>query len=280
MLTIGTLLVTAVGVLFCTCSQSPGVHELASAVLPMSPGYERMFGISERWASVFALPATFATAYGFIFFFGKQMASMSRSRLYPSILSWTVGKNSVPYVAYLTGSVIGYVVLLCLYLLKPEYLNVIFNVCILSSFFTYICGLSSFVLFRWTFKTLKRKFLSPLGIVGAVYGIFVFGVALCGVSFFQPDDYLSIEIFAGLIFCFSLYYALFVRKSQYFSEEEQKIMLKIYVVKGNSYKLCFFSYMIKLFLVNAAKKFKNRTSKRRVGTSQAASSATMYSRIL
>ena len=232
MITIGTLLVTAVGVLFCTCSQSPGVYELASVVLPMSPGYAKMFGVSERMAAVFQLPATFATAYGFIFLFGKQMASMSRSRLYPSYLSLTVGKNSVPYAAYLTGSVIGYVVLLCLYLLKPAYLSVIFNVCILSSFLTYLCGLSSFIIFRMTFSRLKRKFMNPLGVVGAVYGMVVFGVAFCGVSFFQQDAYVSAEVFAGLVLLFSLYYVLFVRKTQYFSDEEQKIMFKTYIVRG------------------------------------------------
>ena len=229
--TISVLVVTAVAVVFCACAQSPGIVELSGTVLVLSPGFSNMFGVPKGHVAVLSFPGVYATGFGFMFLYGKQMASMSRSRLYPKFLSLSVGKNETPYAALVTGSVIGFLVLVFFHFVVHNEPEVMFNMCIMGSFVTYFFGLMSFIIFRLHYPTIERKFMNPLGIVGAVFAMIVFGVAFVGVAFFQ-DTYLHLEIFAALLVVFASFYIAFVRKTQFFSDEEQKVMLKTYIVKG------------------------------------------------
>lgn len=45
-----------------------------------------MFGISDQQATILSIPATYATAFGFIFSYGRLMVAMSDSRLLPRFL--------------------------------------------------------------------------------------------------------------------------------------------------------------------------------------------------
>jgi ethanolamine permease len=91
-----TLFITSFLILFSTSSQSPGPASLASEVLPLNPGYERAFSITSPIATVLAIPGTFATAFGFMFAYGRQIYSMSTSGLFPLFLSQTYGTHKAP----------------------------------------------------------------------------------------------------------------------------------------------------------------------------------------
>lgn len=232
MLTIFTLVITAIAILFCTASASPGVVELAGALLPLSIGYGEMFHMSERNAAYLALPGVYATAFGFMFLYGRQMSSMARSGLFHPSLGLTIGRNQTPHVALIVGSVVGYLMLVLLHFFYPSLLLSLFNICILGSFFVYLNALSSFIYFRLNFSSLHRNFTNPLGIASAVYGMTVFLVAFIGITAFQDDDQKAIILFLVLLAAFSIYYYLIAKKRQFFSPEEQTIMFVTYVIAG------------------------------------------------
>lgn len=275
MWTISVLVVTAVGVVFCACAQSPGILELSREVLVLSPGFSNMFGVPKGPVAALSFPGVYATGFGFMFLYGKQMASMSRSRLYPRFLSLTVGKNEIPYASLITGSVIGYLTLFFFHFVILHEPEVMFDMCIMGSFVTYILGLTSFIIFRLHYPTIERKFVNPLGIAGAVYAMLVFGVAFVGVAFFQKF-YWHLAMFVVLLAVFATYYFVFVRKTQFFSDEEQKIMLKTYIVKGESVVVFFTT--LTFAAANSKKKTKRRITAR-VDVS-APSSTTTYTRVL
>ena len=229
-MTIGVLIATALGILFCSASMSPGVVALASEALPLSDGYSRAFNISKRAASLLALPGVYATAFGFMFLYGRQMSSMAKSGLFPVALKQTFGPSKTPYVALLSGSAIGYCILIILYFSYRRLLSSLFNICILGSFFVYLHSFASFIVFRYKFSQLERNFTNPLGVCSAVWGMFVFVVSFIGVAAFQNDNQEAIVIFVVLLCVCSVYYYVVACKRQYFSSEEQSIMFVTYVI--------------------------------------------------
>jgi amino acid transporter len=85
----------------------------------------RMFKISSNMATILFIPATYATAFGFIFAYGTVIFAMSKSGLFPSVFLETYGKYKTPHVAFLFGSYIGYAVVILVYfvLVVQQYLN-------------------------------------------------------------------------------------------------------------------------------------------------------------
>jgi len=61
--------------------------------------------------TLLTLPSAWATAFGFIFCYGKQISSMGKSALFPKFLGRTWGEDHVPYAALMTGSVLSAAVL-------------------------------------------------------------------------------------------------------------------------------------------------------------------------
>ena len=89
-----------------------------------------MFATNNTYATLFSLPATYATAFGFIFSYGKLIVSMAESKLLPKIFTLKYGPTQAPYVAQITGSIIGYCVCLIVYYYPPLSLS-LFNICML-----------------------------------------------------------------------------------------------------------------------------------------------------
>jgi amino acid transporter len=105
-----TLLVTAFGVLFSCVSNPPGIVETTAATFPLSYGWSKIFRSSLSAADWLSFPATYATAFGFMFCYGKQMFAMARSGLFPLFIGRTWGKRGTPYTALLFGSSISLLV--------------------------------------------------------------------------------------------------------------------------------------------------------------------------
>jgi hypothetical protein len=60
-----TLFATCIGTLFSTTSIAGGSYMVSHVLLVYDTGFSTMFGISDRWAVLLSLPATWATAFGF-----------------------------------------------------------------------------------------------------------------------------------------------------------------------------------------------------------------------
>jgi ethanolamine permease len=100
-----TLIVTAIAVTVIVCSQYPGIEVISSELLPLTHGYARMFGISESGAVWLNVLPVFASIFGFIWGYGKQLASISAS----GMLRYLIFKTKFTSVARAFNSPLGVV---------------------------------------------------------------------------------------------------------------------------------------------------------------------------
>ena len=229
-----TLFFTSIFVLFVTCSLSPAM-DLATSASPLNVGNSHIYKISNTMATAIAIPATYATAFGFIFAYGKLICSLSLSKLLPYGLSFTTEDNSQPWSAMIGGSIIGYGICLLAYY-DPYIALQLFNICCLSAFSCYISQCVGFILLRTKFSSLKRQFKSPLGIFGAVYSATMFAIGIVAIIGFQGDNCFSFIVFVCLVIGFSIYYYFSASHHQAFCEEEEKLMFTAYVVNASHLK--------------------------------------------
>lgn len=231
MLCIFTLFVTSILTILVASSLPPlgDTTPLALELAPLNNGFERMFSMSYRDASTLSIPATFATAFGFVYGYSRVILSMARSGLFPSYLSLTFGKYRTPYVAILVGSLLSYGLVLFAHFV-PITQTYLYNICILSGFTAYVSQLSGFILFRVRHPDQERLYVSPLGIPGAVFGIVVFSFSAVSVMGFQNDRSVAFVTYLFLILFASVYYFAYARRRQYFSVEESFIF-SIQIIK-------------------------------------------------
>jgi len=219
-------------VLFVCSSLRPGVQGIADEPFPLNTGFSLIFNCPAHRATLLSLPATFATAYGFVFSFGKLLHALACSKLLPDIFSKTVQPQSTPFAAIILGSAISYIICLLVYFF-PQTSNYLFNICIINAFVSYCAQCIGFLFMRKRFGRLPRLFHSPVGISGALYAFFIFLFGIVSVIGFQDDKHAA--FFSALVIwgAFSLYYVMYAKHRQTFSVEEQKILLVAHVINHN-----------------------------------------------
>lgn len=205
------------------------IISLAADLNPLNDGFIRMFRASANMVTILSLPATYATAFGFIFAYGRVITAMAKSSLFPPIFTKTYGYYETPYVAFIVGSLIGYALCILTYF-DPRITSYLFNICILSGFIAYISQFVGFILFRIRHATQERLFVSPLGIPGAVYGILVFTLSSISVIGFQEDHNIAVITLLIGIIIYTIYYFLYAKMRQRFSPEE-KFIFVLQIVK-------------------------------------------------
>ena len=202
---------------------------VATELEPLNNGFIRMFSLPYSVVSILNIPATFATAFGFIYGYSRVILSMARSGLFPSYLASTYGEYQTPYVAMIVGSFVSYMIVLIAHFV-PIVETYLFNVCILAGFTTYISQLIGFILMRIRHPTQERLFVSPLGVPGAVFSMIVFGSSAMSVIGFQEDNSVALCIFLCIVAICTIYYFLYAKSRQYFSVEE-KFIFVLQIVK-------------------------------------------------
>jgi amino acid transporter len=231
MLCVLTLFFTSMFVLFVSASLPP-LQEgdvLAKQLTPFNNGYLRMFrGISYDMATMLSIPATYATAFGFIFSFGRVILSMARSRLLPPIFARTYGDYKTPYAAMIGGSLLGFSLCVIAFLV-PTIRKQLFNWCFLPALCTYICQCIGYIIYKIQYPNQERLFVSPLGIYGAIYSATVFAFAAISEAGFQKDNFVGLILFLGSIALYAVYYFSYARMKQVFSAEEKFVYMKLIV---------------------------------------------------
>eukprot|EP00975_Prorocentrum_lima_P016394 3473930-Prorocentrum_lima.AAC.1 len=129
-------------------------------------------------AAYLALPGIFSTAFGFMFAYGRQLYSMSKSGLFPRFLSGTYGRYETPHRSLLVGSVISYLALLILYYSVPNFESKIFNICMLGSCSVYIALARAYMICYDRYSNLDRQFRSPLGKWAAYWVVAVYSLMM------------------------------------------------------------------------------------------------------
>eukprot|EP01040_Poterioochromonas_malhamensis_P003121 gene3121-3322_t len=217
-------------------------YSLIVHVLPLSSGFSNAFGINDQMASLLSYPGLYIANALFVYGYGKQLSALAKSRLLPSFFGWTLKGSNIPYMALLLGSIIGYAVLIILsqglgYDYDSELTNELFNASLMGSYFTFEVMFASFLMFRFKYKNIARSYTSPLGIYGAIYGMLGFGFLFASAVVFANDDYRTFLFFIGFIVISSIYYFLYAKYTQIFSEDEQAVMFTVYLLKANERKL-------------------------------------------
>jgi len=225
-----TLFICGMFVLFAASTTAPTIQELQKDPFPLNNGFSVIFGCSYQIASLFSIPATFATAFGFVFAFSQLLYGLAESGLVPKVLGLKT-LNGSPYAAILIGSFISYI--LCLVIVfVPSMGTFLYQICFLAAYLTYSCQCISYVYIKKRFGGIKFPFKSPFGVYGAMYGLSIFLLAAVSISFFQVD-YVALPALILLWLFLSVYYFLFARNHQRFSPEEQRSVLVAHTIRYN-----------------------------------------------
>ncbi len=210
---------------------------LLVSVAPLNSGFTNTFNINDRVASAFAYFALLAAVSIYVFGFAKQLKALGTSKLLPACFGWTFPETNIPYIALLVGSLIGYSILLLSYFRDDLYANMLIptRLYLTGYMFTYcsfILVLISFIIFRIKYWTLPRGFINPLGIFSAIYGILGLLLLLYILFRYVSIDFTFAKIFACYFGILTVFYCIYSKSRQVFSEEEQEILFKVYLMKS------------------------------------------------
>ena len=230
-----TLVVSAMLVYFVSVSLPPGIISMSSSFIPFNTGFQLMFDLTDnqalQYATILSIPATFATAFGFIMMYGKIITAMAKSELLvgSSYLKLQYSKTCSPYVSLIVGSLLSYSVCLITYWYKDLTLN-IFNICILSAFCSYSLQCICYILLKTKYSNVDRSFNSPFGIFGGIVSLCMWVLGIVSVAGFQNDNQDALIAVCVLYGFFTLWYFMYAKYHQSFSCEEKATFFKLYVI--------------------------------------------------
>ncbi|KAJ0394849.1 hypothetical protein ATCC90586_004648 [Pythium insidiosum] len=228
-----TLAATATAVFFVTVSLPSGLAALPKELAPFNGGFQPLLRISYANATALSLPATYATAFGFMWCYGKLIAAMATSRLLPVFLSRVSDRTGAPHVAIVAGSLLSYSGCLVVYLV-PSVAKSLFSICILAAFMSYTGQCVGYISLRLNYRNIKSStFHSPFGIPGALFSMAVWAMGIVSVVGFQDNGGVEVAVFLGVVALLSLYYFAWAKKRQTFSAQENRILLVAHVMKFN-----------------------------------------------
>ncbi|HWQ37610.1 MAG TPA: amino acid permease [Burkholderiales bacterium] len=202
-----------------------GAFYLGSSGEPLLDGFRALYGTeAANILSLCAVIGLIASFHTIIFAFGRQIYSLSRAGYIPHWLSLTHGKHKVPHVALIAGAVLGFVVMMAVYLIKGEAAGAfigaqLLNMAVFGAMISYGLQGLSFIMLRMRLPNIERPYRSPLGLAGAYITILIAAVTL--YMQFQDPAYrggvigVAIWYAAGIV-----YFAVYGRKTLVYSPEE------------------------------------------------------------
>ena len=154
---------------------------------------------------------------------------MSHSNLMPTFLRVTHTRTGAPYMALITGSTLSYGVCLISYS-YPELHSNIFNICMLASYISYSMQSVCYLLLKLKYHNIVCTYQSPLGVYGGVITLCIWWMGIIAISGFQNDQHKALTSILTLYACFTLWYVLYAKYHQEFSQEEKDVFFKIYLI--------------------------------------------------
>lgn len=202
-----TLIASAFLVLFLNTGIAPGAVGLGKSGEPLLDGFRTLFGtdIAKILAAI-AVIGLIASFHTIIFAFGRQIYSLSRAGYFPSALSVTHGERKTPYVALITGAVLGLLVMMIIWFSVGAESGAsiiggtLLNMAVAGAMLAYFMQGMSYVVLKRKFPNLHRPYKSPFGIAGAVTCMAIAAVTL----YFQLTD----SVFRTAVIGVAVYYAV------------------------------------------------------------------------
>ncbi len=219
-----TLIGTAVLIIFLNTGIGGGAAYFGSQTEePLLDGFKLTLGVSSgKVLGLVAVAGLIASFHAIIYAFGRNIYSLSRAGYFPHWLSLTHKNRKTPHVALICGALVGYAVLMVLYIIGDSgaFGGVILNMAVFGAVIAYIMQMLSFLILRSRFAHLDRPYVSPMGRFGAWLAL---GISLLTLVwlFLNPDFRLGV---VGVAIWFMLglaYFAFYGRKTMVLSPEEE-----------------------------------------------------------
>lgn len=230
LLGMGTLIISALMVIWLNSSIPPGAFALSKSGEPILDGFRSIFGDgAARVLALIAVAGLVASFHAVIFAYGRQVYSLSRAGYFPRALSVTHGSRKTPEIALVAGAAIGLAVMLTVWFTLGAERGaqviggVLLNMAVFGAMFSYVIQGLSFILLRRKFPDMERPYRSPMGATGAVLTIVIAAVTI----WFQLRDPVYRTGVVGVAIWFAIgaaYFALIGRKRLVLSPEEEFAM--------------------------------------------------------
>jgi ethanolamine permease len=204
---------------------SSGAFFLGSSGEPLLDGFRALYGAeAAKVLALLAVIGLIASFHTIIYAFGRQIYSLSRAGYFPHPLSVTHGRHKVPHVALILGAVLGFTVMMTVYLIKGEAAGAfigaqLLNMAVFGAMISYALQALSFILLRRGLPNIERPYRSPLGELGAWATLIIALVTL--YMQFQDPAYRGGVIGVAIWYAIGIvYFALHGRKTLVYSPEE------------------------------------------------------------
>lgn len=112
----------------------------------------------------------------------------------------------------------------------------------LNSCVVYVGLLYAYLICKVRYLQMPREFTSPFGLIGALYGMFLFGYMAIALCFFQRDKYVAMAVVTCSCLLMTWYYFSVVKERELFSLEEQEKFMQAYILNGKQPPYLSLSY--------------------------------------
>lgn len=197
---------------------------------PLLRGFAAAFDVKSSQAILFSILPVYVACFGYAYSYGRLVCALSRSGLFPSFASIVHGERQSPIAAMIGGNVLVFVVMVILFVNDIDE-RTIFASGSIASLVVYASIFVSYLVFRNRFTTLPTTFVNPFGSASAVVGLSVFSISTMYIFGFFPYRIASTIIFVVFIALISFNYCR-IGAAQSYSQEEQSILLVLYVMTG------------------------------------------------
>ncbi len=220
---LATLVLTGVLITFLNVGIGGGAAYFGSETEePLLDGLQITLGVtSGNLLGLVAVAGLIASFHAIIYAYGRNIFSLSRAGYFPHWMSVTHGTRKSPHVALIVGAVVGYGILLLLFVLGDggAFGGVIHNMAVFGALIAYINQMWAYLVLRSSHPDIERPYRSPLGKPGAILALAIAAIALAAL--FVNPDFRPGVIGVALWFLAGLaYFAFYARKRMIRSPEE------------------------------------------------------------
>jgi ethanolamine permease len=224
---------TALLTFFVACALPSGLDKTASETLvPLSVGFTTFMPLSATQATWLSVPPTYATAFGFVWAYGRLLTSLAASGLLPRwlvtrIQQQTQRNQSISCRTSLkVGSLLSFLVCLLVHY-DCFRLRALSNVSLGLSFFSYCGQTLAYIVLRQRRRMplAHSAYPSPFGLVGAYASLLVWVVAFISVVGAQNSGGSELMVILTLLLVLVVYYYQYARHHELFSADERDVAM-------------------------------------------------------
>lgn len=202
-----------------------GAFYLGGSGEPLLDGFRVTIPALAEFLAICALVGLIASFHTIIYAMGRQVYSLSRAGYFPRGLSITHGTHQVPHYALVIGAVVGFVVMIVIYIVKTEQSGaiiggILLNMAVFGAMISYFMQGLSFVVLRQKLPHIPRPYVSPLGNAGGYIVMAISAVTL--IMQLQDPVYRNGVYFAAAWYAICIvYFAVVGRHKLVYSPEEE-----------------------------------------------------------